>query len=266
MSHNKKGYAVVTGASSGIGACFAKRLAREGYDLILVARRRERLESLCEEISASSSKNVECIIFVADLSKQEECKKLYAYFMDKDISIFINNAGFGDCNLFIEGDIDKELSMIDVNIKAMHYLTKMALSVLKKKPDTYLLNVASSAGLMPAGPYMATYYATKAYVASLTRAIAEELHQTKCNISVSCLCPGPVQSEFDQVANVQFSLKGMRAEVCANYAIDQMFRKKTVIVPTLTMKLAMTFGRFLPQSLYIKMAAHQQRKKLGSNV
>lgn len=264
MSKNSRGYAVITGGSSGIGAEFAKRLAKEGFDLILAARREERLAALCEEIHTEIDPDRICLPFEADLSSLEECRKLCDFLQGKKIVIFINNAGFGDCNLFSEGEIDKELKMIDVNIKAVHFLTKKILWIMQKQKGGYILNVASSAGLMPAGPYMATYYATKSYVASLTRAVAEELKEQKSKVYIGCLCPGPVKTEFDEVANVEFSLKGITAKYCANYAIDQMKRGKKVIVPTWTMKLAMIFGRFLPQSMYIRIAAHQQRKKLGS--
>lgn len=265
MSQKHRGYAVITGASSGIGAEFAKRLAKEGFDLILVARRKDRLLKLREEIHREVDKERDCLLLEADLSSWEECQKLCDFLQGKKLAIFINNAGFGDCSRFMDGDLDKELRMIDVNIRAVHFLTKKALEIMEKQKGGYLLNVASSAGLMPAGPYMATYYATKSYVASLTRAIAEEFKEEKSPIYIGCLCPGPVKTEFDEVANVEFSLKGISAYDCANYAVDQMIRGKKVIVPTLKMKLAMVFGRFLPQGLYIKIAAHQQRKKMDTN-
>ena len=123
------------------------------------------------------------------------------------------------------------------------------------------MNVASSAGLIPAGPYMATYYATKAYVVSLTRAIAQELQDEGSNIYIGALCPGPVNTEFNSVANVEFALRGISPSYCVKYAIRQMKKRKVLIVPTLTIKAATFFGRFIPQSLYIKIAGHQQKKK-----
>ena len=121
--------------------------------------------------------------------------------------------------------------------------------------------MASSAGLIPAGPYMATYYATKAYVTSLTRAVARELKEQKSKVYIGCLCPGPVDTEFNDVANVQFALKGISPSYCANYAIDKMKKRKVVIVPSLKMKMAMFGGRLIPDDLYIKIAGHQQKKK-----
>ena len=245
----KNSYAVITGASSGIGEEFVKRLAREGYKIILVARRKERLEKTKESSTA-------------DLGQISECRRLMDALSEKNIGVFINNAGFGDCGYFEETDVEKELEMIDVNIKAVHILTELVLQKMEKQKGGYILNVASSAGLLPAGPFMATYYATKAYVASLTRAVAEELRQKKSNVYIGCLCPGPVDTEFNNVANVEFALKGISAEFCANYAIDQMKKRRTVIVPTAAMKFSTTGGRFMPQKLLVKCVAHQQKKKI----
>ena len=145
-------YAVITGASSGIGEQFAKRLAKEGYDLILVARRRERLTALSDKLKATH-KELKCDIFTADLMQLDECQRLSDYLEEKDIEIFINNAGYGDCGLFEETDIAKEMGMIDVNVRAVHFLTKKLLRQMRVKDRGFILNVASSAGLIPAGPY-----------------------------------------------------------------------------------------------------------------
>lgn len=252
-----KNYAVITGASAGLGTEFAKQLADKGYKLILTARREERLKNLAEELP------VECVIVPADLSKTEECLRFFAAIKEKKIDIFINNAGFGDCNLFLEGDLDKELDMIDLNVKAMHTLFKLMLQKMQKENHGYILNVASSAGLLPAGPYMATYYATKAYVSSLTQAVAQELKENSSRVYVGALCPGPVDTEFNDVANVEFALKGISAEYCVEYALKQMIKRQTVIVPTMLMKLSTTMGRVSPRNLTIKITSGQQRKKLG---
>ena len=251
-----KGYAVITGASSGIGTEFAKRLAKEGYPLVLVARRRERLEELAKSLPT------ECKIITADLSDMKECERLMKELSDTKIDVFINNAGFGFCGETLNIDNDTELNMIDLNVKSLHLLMKLALKDMDARGGGYILNVASSAGLLPAGPYMSTYYATKAYVTSLTRGVAEEMRQKNSNVYVGCLCPGPVDTEFNKVANVEFSLKGISAEYCANYAITQMFKKKITIVPTFMMKAAVVLSRFLPVSLYVKIGAKQQKKKI----
>lgn len=255
----RNSYAVITGASSGIGAEFARRLAGEGYPLILVARRRNRLEELAEEIE---KQGVEASIITADLSRKEECYRLMEKLQGTRIGVFINNAGFGECGAFLETNVERELEMVDVNVKALHLLMKLVLQKMKLQGGGYLLNVASSAGLIPAGPYMATYYATKSYVASLTRAVAQELKDQGSNVYVGALCPGPVDTEFNSVAHVEFALPGISVETCVDSAITGMKKRKVVIVPTVLMKTATTLGRFLPQKLYIQITGHQQKKKM----
>ena len=255
-----KKYAVITGASAGIGMEFARALAKQGYHLVLVARRRERLEALAQELKQSYDSD--CHILVCDLADRESCEILADGLQDIPVEVFINNAGFGDCNAFLQGDLDKELQMIDVNVKALHLLLKRILTQMSANNHGYILNVASSAGLIPAGPYMATYYATKAYVTSITQAIARELQEAGSEVYVGCLCPGPVDTEFNDVAGVEFSLKGITAKECVEYAIQQMFRRKTVIVPTWYMRAAVFFGRFLPRSVYVAITSMQQKKKL----
>lgn len=252
----EKQYAVITGASSGIGAEFAKRFAKEGYKLVLIARRKDRLEELKKSLDA------ECIIVTADLSDMEECKRVAKELENIEIDVFVNNAGFGYCGETLNIEDDIELNMIDLNVKAMHLLTKLFLDKMVKKNKGYILNVASSAGVLPAGPYMSSYYATKAYVTSYTKGVAEELRRKHSNVYIGCLCPGPVDTEFNKVANVEFALKGISAEYCANYAVTEMFRKKITIVPAFKMKVLIVLSRFLPDCIYIPIAAKQQRKKI----
>ena len=255
MKRTKK-YAVITGASSGLGAEFAKKLSKRGYTLILIARREERLKKLADHLHAESE------IIPADLTELSECERIYDILKDKKIEIFINNAGFGDCAPFIEGSLKKEQQMIQLNIQAVHFFTKKMLQKMQKSDSGYILNVASSAGLIPAGPYMAVYYATKAYVTSLTRAIAAELQECGSHVYVGCLCPGPVKTEFDSVANVKFALKGISAGYCTGYALSQMKKRKTVIIPTIRMKLAINAGRILPAEYYIRFVSHKQKRKI----
>lgn len=255
-------YAVITGASSGIGAEFAKDLSARGYGLILVARREERLRALASELGYATGLGNAAEIFTADLSRAEECDRLGEFLQNFDVEVFINNAGFGDCGPFAETELNKELQMINVNIVALHLLSKLAVRILAKNGG-YLLNVGSSAGLMPAGPYMATYYATKAYVVSLTQAIAIEQEEAGSKVHVSVLCPGPVDTEFNDVANVNFSLPGISAKFCARYALKQMFKKQTIIVPGFMMKVAGIVSKLLPRAMVAKIAGKQQKKKLG---
>ena len=163
--------AFITGATSGIGMEFARVFASEGYSLILTGRRTERLQALREQLS------VECRIITADLAEEARCRSLLDELSDAQIDVFINNAGFGAVGSFLETDPDKELSMIKVNDIAMHVLFKGVLRKMQAQGHGTILNVASSAGLLPGGPYMAGYYASKAYVVSLTRAVATELKE-----------------------------------------------------------------------------------------
>lgn len=250
-------FAVITGASSGLGAEFARQLSKKGYELLLIARRRERLVEL------ASTLNTKADIFVCDVAKEEDCQSILDYVGDKKVDVFLNNAGFGDCGSFAETDLDKDLNMIDVNVRALHYLMKGMLRKMKVYDDGFLLNIASSAGILPGGPYMATYYATKAYVKSISVAVNQELLEEGSNIYVGCLCPGPVNTEFNQTANVEFTLKGISAEFCVSYALQQMFAKKVMIIPSAMIKGVYLFNRICPLRLALRMTSRQQRKKLG---
>ena len=247
--------AFITGATSGLGAEFARRYAKEGYRLILTGRRTQRLSTLKEELGT------ECLIITADVSDEAKCKELLNDIADEEIDVFINNAGFGTAGSFLETSLEKEISMVKVNDIAMHILFKGVLAKMHKQGCGTILNVASSAGLFPAGPYMSTYYASKAYVTSLTKGVAHELKEIGSSVYVACLCPGPVDTEFNANADVTFSLKGITAERCVDECLKGMRKKKTVIIPTLRMKAA-TFGaRLLPESFVIMMTAGQQKKK-----
>ena len=247
---------LITGATSGIGMEFARRYAQKGYRLILVGRRVERMDAFENETGATLRK------IAKDISTVESCKELLNEVSDETIDIFINNAGFGDAGEFIKADLEKEIRMISVNDMAMHILFKGILQKMEKQGGGQILNVASSAGLLPAGPYMATYYATKAYVASLTRAVAHELKQKKSPVHVSALCPGPVDTEFNKNADVVFALKGISAEYCVNTCLKGMAKKKVIIVPTFSLKLLLFFQRILPMKVILSLVAHQQKKKI----
>lgn len=249
-------YALVTGASSGIGKEFALQLAKKGYDLVLVARNEKKLEELAKEV------NVNVLIFSVDLSNEKECVDLLSKLENIDIEIVINNAGFGECGEFKTIEKSLEMNMIDVNIKAVHLITKYFVRKLSLKDFTYILNVASIAGLFPSGPYMATYYATKAYVTSLTQAVAKELKDNGSKLYIGALCPGPVNTEFNRVANVKFSLKGINADKCVKYALKKMFKRKQIIIPTFKLKCAYFVQRLLPKKTIIYFMSKQQKRKL----
>lgn len=251
--------ALITGASSGIGYNMAKYLNSMGYSLILVARDKEKLQKIQKELSG------EVKIVVADLSNESKLKELYVLCKNDNIDILINNAGFGLFGEFTETDLNKELEMIDVNIKAVHILTKLFLKDMKKRNKGYILNVSSAASFQ-AGPLMATYYATKSYVTKLTLAIYEELRRDKSNVHISCLCPGPVNTNFNNVANVQFSMKSLSSEYVARYAINKMFQNKLIIIPGIKMKFTIFFNRLVSNKLAIKIVYKVQKKKEKNNM
>lgn len=248
--------ALVTGASSGIGFEMSRILSHLGYELILAARREDRLLELQKLLETRSE------IITCDLSKEDECKELYKKVKEKDISVLINNAGFGLCGCFTDTDLDRELSMINVNIKAVHILTKLFLKDFVEKDDGYILNVASSAGLMAGGPLMATYYATKSYVVDLTRAVNTELSDSGSNVYIGALCPGPVDTEFNDIANVKFGVKGIDKKYCAKYALYNMFEnRKMIIVPSAGIKLSACASRFVPTRPLLEITKRIQEKK-----
>lgn len=248
--------ALVTGASSGIGKEIAYYLASLGIDLIIVARNKVDLEKIKKDV------NVNVKIITMDLIIQENVFKLYDMVKKDDVDILINNAGFGLFGTFDETDLSRELEMIDLNVTTYHILTKLFLKDFLKKETGYILNVCSSAGFM-AGPRLSTYYATKNYITKLTLAINEELRQKKSNVSISALCPGPVNTNFNKVAHGEFAINEISPKYVAKLGIDKMFKKKMLIVPTFKMKLTLFFSRFAPLRLQLIIAYHIQGKKLG---
>ena len=245
--------ALITGASSGIGRDMAKILSQKGYDLILVARDEKRLEEVKKQLKTEAK------IVVMDISKEENCKKLYEE--NKDIDILINNAGFGDCGHFEETSLDKDIQMIHTNIIAYHILTKLYLKEMIKKDSGKILNVASIAGFMP-GPLMTTYYSTKNYVVRFSESIREELKRKKSKVQISILCPGPVDTNFNKVADVEFALKGLSSEYVAKYAINKFLKGKFYIVPGWKIKLARIGAKLASASFVAKISYNMQKRKI----
>lgn len=248
--------ALITGASSGIGAEIAKILSSEGFKVILTARRENKLRSLADSLCGESR------VVVCDLSLPEECERLYNELKNEKISVLVNNAGFGSLGKFTEIPLETELKMIDTNIKAVHILTKLFLKDFVKADRGYILNVASSAGLMPGGPMMAAYYATKSYVVSLTGAIYEELRSSGSNVHISALCPGPVDTEFNSVAGCEFSVGPISARECAETGVSGLFEKKLIIVPGKTIRLSEAAARLTPRKLALAVAGKIQHSKI----
>lgn len=247
--------ALITGASSGIGREIAKQLSSRGFRVILAARRKHRLEELAEELDGESR------VVTCDLSTREGCFDLYEQVKDERVSVLINNAGFGAIGNFEEIPLETELRMIDTNVTAVHILTKLFVKDFIKADRGYILNVASSAGLMAGGPLMAAYYATKAYVVSLTGSVNRELKNKGANVHISALCPGPVDTEFNEVAGCEFGVGAISAEECARAAVEGLFRKSLIIVPGTGMKAAATLSKIVPREMVLKVAGEMQKRK-----
>ncbi len=298
MNINKMPIALVTGASSGIGRDMARYLNKLGYNLIITSRDKDKLEQLktelendnkqSEEINKNSKKDKDknmkrniknntksniksnanvntsanIDIILADLSKQEECISLYKQVKEKykNIDILINNAGFGLFGSFLETDLQTEMDMIDVNVKAVHILAKLFMQDMVRANKGTILNVASVAGFMP-GPLMATYYCTKNYVFRLSEALREELKKKNSNVKISVLCPGPVATNFNKVAKVKFNLKEASSEYVAKYAIDKLLKHKFLIIPGLSVKMVRFFSKITPDNILAKVCYHMQEKK-----
>lgn len=252
--------ALITGASSGLGWDMAHVLSELGYDIIAVARRGDRLLALKDELKT------EVEIISADVTDIQACKAIAE--KADDVDIFINNAGFGVFGDFCETELDDELRMLDTNVRAVHILTKLVVKRFKERGYGNILNVASLAAFFP-GPLFAAYYASKAYVLRLSQAISEELRREKSKVKISVLCPGPVATEFGDVAKVSFGLgneKGKKLIILtsrdvAEYAIIKMLKGKLVIIPGALMRIAAFLRRILPDKIMARVVCLIQHKK-----
>lgn len=244
--------ALITGASSGIGLEMAKYLSSLGHELILVANNEKKLNDV-KDVMTTNTK-----VYCYDLSVMNNCFLLYDKVKDEKIDIVINNAGYGIFGDYEMNNIDREMNMVDLNVKCLHILTKL---FVNNENTKYIMNVASSAGLMKGGPLMSGYYATKSYVCSYSFALYEELRRRGVDKHISVLCPGPVNTNFNKVANVKFNIKSLEAPEVAKYAIDKMFKNKLLIIPGTTVRLGVFFSRFLPLKTLLKITYKIQDKK-----
>ena len=229
--------ALVTGASSGIGRDIAIELGKRGYDLILVARNEDKLKETAKNIKT----NVRIIL--KDLASKDNCIQLYEETKNEDIDVLINDAGFGVHGKFVDTDLNKEIQMIETNITALHILMKLYLKDMVKKNSGHILNVASMAAFGP-GPLMSAYYASKAYVYRLSEGVKTELKKNDSKVKISVLCPGPVRTNFNKVAGVDFAAPSLSSEYVAKYAVNKMLKNKFSIVPGTFMKIT----RFLEKN------------------
>lgn len=183
-----------------------------------------------------------------DLSNKENCEKLYEETKNEDIDILINNAGFGVHGKFYDTDLDKEVQMIETNITAVHILMKLYLKDMIKKDRGHILNVASMAAFGP-GPLMSSYYASKAYVYRLSQGVKTELRKNNSKVKISVLCPGPVRTNFNKVAGVDFAAPSLSSEYVAKYAVKKLLKNKFTIVPGTFMKITRFFEKIMPHNL-----------------
>ena len=248
---------LITGASSGIGKDIAKIFAKKDNEIVIVARDESRLNETKIELEEKGAKVI-CI--ATDLSKKENCIEIHKRV--ENVDILVNNAGFGDCGSFTKTDLDKEIKMINTNIVAYHILTKLYLADMKKENKGKILNVASIAGFMP-GPLMSTYYATKAYVVRLSEGIRQELKKEKSKVQISILCPGPVKTNFDKVANVKFKIRQADSMRVAKYAIKKLEKGKFYIIPGIDVKFAKIGAKIFPTNLVSKVTYMVQKRKIG---
>jgi uncharacterized protein len=240
--------ALITGASSGIGWELAKLFAADGYDLVLVARNVDRLNQLAGDLS--SKFGVTCHVMPTDLASHEERLALFRQLQDRKITIdvLVNNAGFGVFSPFYDTPLARQLEMIEVNITALTHLTHLFLPGMVKRGSGKILNIASTAGFQP-GPFMAVYYATKAYVISFTEAIRSEVDGT--GVSVTTFCPGVTKTQFHEIAGIEkVSPAGfllMSAEKAARIAYHGMEKNRGVVISGWKNRIIITITRHAPR-------------------
>ena len=253
-------YVLITGASSGIGYELAKLFERDGYNLILVARDKEKLQMAVDKLNNEKNK---IIMLDVDLSREDEVDKLIKYINKNeiDINILVNNAGIGLFGEFAEIDWKTEEKLIDINIKALTKLTKYFLPKMIEKKSGGILNVASTAAFA-SGPRMATYYASKAYVLNLTEAIHEEVKEY--GINISCLCPGPVRTSFQSKAGIKKSEKAkkylMNADIVAKVGYDKFKKGEVIIIPGFKNKVLVNANKLLPRAISRKIILKTNKK------
>jgi len=255
--------AVITGASSGIGEEFARQLASRGYDLVLVARRIDRLEKLAGTLH--DVHQVECVAVKADLSRPEE-RDRFCEALEPDkarLEILVNNAGFGTHGFFHETDLRRELELISVNCAAPVHLTKRVLPWMLERRRGFIVNVASLSAFTP-GPVMAMYYASKAFLLSFSEALWEECRDT--GVNVIALCPGPVKTEFQGTAGLSPKARSSgTAPVAVERVVDDtlrgLFDGKRVVIPGYQARIAAMLSRIIPKSRALKTVRRIQEER-----
>ena len=247
-------YALITGGTEGIGLELSKLFAKDNCNLIIVARNKEKLSQIKNEIEIKYNVNVD--ILSIDISIHSSCEKIIEFVDKKNISVdyLINNAGIGSFGLFSDGKFGFEEKLININIIALTNLTKYFIKQMVDKNSGGIMNIASTAAFV-GGPKMAMYYSSKAYVLSLTEALHEEVKNF--NVNVSCVCPGPVKTSFQSKAGIKKSKKAnkylMDAEKVAKIAYEEFFKGKAIIIPGYKNKLLVWGTKLIPRSISRKI-------------
>ena len=252
---------LITGASSGIGAAFARKLAARGRNVLLVARAEDKLVTLCNELGRTSG--IRAQYFAIDLLEPDAPEQLLQETQRRDllIDMLVNNAGFGSMNDFVKLDLARELEMIDLNVKSLVALTHRFLGPMRERKQGTILNVASTAGFQPV-PYMATYAATKAFVLSFSEALWEENREH--GVHVMALCPGVTETNF--FAASKMDRPPMRTiqtpEEVVETALRALGHRKQSVISGWTNWLAVEAERFVPRSVVTKIAGKALRSHL----
>jgi short-subunit dehydrogenase len=254
-------FTLITGASSGIGEAFARRLAEEKHNLVLVARSETRLLEICDELMLKHQITAHYVAL--DLTEFEADKKLFEETERHgyEVEWLINNAGFGSMGDFAELDLERELEMISLNIMALIALTHRYLQKMRQRKSGVIINVSSTASFQ-AIPFMATYAATKAFVTSFSEAIAEE--SRPYNITVTAVCPGPTETNFFSASSaIPFSAKGMQTpKEVVEKALKAVKAKKPLVVSGIANYIGSVLGTIAPDSLVTRVVGNVLRPKL----
>lgn len=257
-------FTLLTGASSGIGLELAKIFASHKHNLILVARSKDVLDKLAQELRTEHKVTVEVITL--DLALESSPAALFKACQDKNlrVDILVNNAGFGDNAAFVNSEWKKQAEMMDLNMKSLTHITHLFLPSMVAAKKGAILNVASTAAFQP-GPYMAVYYATKSYVLSFSEALNEELRGS--GVYVTTLCPGPTLSGFQKAANMDtallFKLGVPGSREVAEYAYNSLMKKRVVAVHGIMNKIMAFSVRLTPRTLLVRIVRVLQEKRMS---
>ena len=256
--------ALITGASAGIGYELAELFAQHGHSLVLIARSEDKLQSMALEFA--NKYKVSTRVIAADLSKHDAPAKVMEQLKLEGITIdvLVNNAGFGYYGAFRESDLQRELDMMQLNMVSLTHLCKLFLEQLPKGQHGKIMNVSSTAAFPPAGPYMAVYYASKAFVQSFTEALASELEDD--NVTVTALCPGPTETKFKEAANLHGSGLFTKqfvadAQSVASAGYKGMMAGKVVVIPGIHNKLTVLSTRLMPRTILRNVVKRMQQKR-----